>query len=247
MPDRRRHRGSHPQDEQLFAKCHHMALRSAAHDYSWLLTRRYADKSALKLVGDRHGLTARQRTALMRAACSDQARNDRTARMTTAAACRGQSIGIDGFNLLITIESALSGALILIGLDGCYRDLASIHGTYRKVQETTLAVEVIADYLGAFDISRIDWYLDRPVSNSGRLKALMADTLEAGQSGSASSTVWNIELVDSPDAVLADYEHPIATADSAILDRCGPWLNLAAEIIDARVPHAWKFDFRGDK
>ena len=167
--------------------------------------------------------------------------------MTTTAACRGKPIGIDGYNLLITIESALSGALILVGRDGCYRDLASIHGTYRKVQETTVAVDLIADYLAGFDIPRIDWYLDRPVSNSGRLKALMAEILEARQSDTAFSTVWNIELVDSPDAVLADYEHPIATADSAVLDRCGAWLNLATEIIDARVPDAWKFNFQGDR
>ena len=245
MPDRRRHRGSHPQDEQLFAECHHTALRTALHDYAWLLTRRYADKSALKLVGDRHGLTVRQRTALMRSTCSDEALKDRAARMTTTDACHGQAIGIDGYNLLITVESALSGALILVGRDGCYRDLASVHGTYRKVQETTLAVEVIADYLATFDIPRIDWYLDRPVSNSGRLKTLMAKTLEALPTGSASTPVWDIQLVDSPDAVLATYSGPVVTTDSAILDRCGAWLNLAAEIIDARVPHAWKFDFRG--
>ena len=41
-------------------------------DFSWLLTRGYAEKGALKLVGDRFSLTERQRLAVMRSACSDQ-------------------------------------------------------------------------------------------------------------------------------------------------------------------------------
>jgi hypothetical protein len=36
--------------------------------------------SALKIVGDRHALNQRQRTAIMRCACSDEARAARLAR-----------------------------------------------------------------------------------------------------------------------------------------------------------------------
>ena len=115
-------------------------LREALADFSLLLTKGYADKSALKLVGDRFSLTQRQRLAIMRAACSDQQRQSRLARRVPVEALAGQPIAIDGYNLLITIEAALSGGLIFIGRDGCFRDLASIHGTYRKVEETVPAV-----------------------------------------------------------------------------------------------------------
>ena len=47
------------------------ALRQAVADLSWLLERGYAEKSSLKLVGDRYDLLARQRTAVGRCACSD--------------------------------------------------------------------------------------------------------------------------------------------------------------------------------
>jgi hypothetical protein len=44
-----------------------------------------------------------------------------------------ETILIDGFNLLITIESALSGGYIFIGVDGGFRDLSSIHWSYKRV------------------------------------------------------------------------------------------------------------------
>ncbi|MGB2984344.1 MAG: DUF434 domain-containing protein [Phycisphaerae bacterium] len=244
MPDKRRHRGKHPEDDQLFAPVRHEALRTAVAEYSWLLTRGYATGSALKLVGDRYNLTARQRMAVRRSSCSDQSLEHRAATMTPPTETAGQLVGIDGYNLLITIESALAGGLILVGRDGCHRDLASVHGTYRKVDETVPAVTLIVDFLATLNIRHIDWYLDRPVSNSGRLKALMAEVIAGRTDRSTRRATWNIELVNSPDALLVSYPHPVVSSDSVILDQCTAWLNLAEIVIDARIPTAWKVDLR---
>ena len=54
-------------------------------------------------------------------------------------------VALDGFNCVITLEAALSGGLVLIGRDGCLRDLSSIHGTYRAVSETPRAVELLGE------------------------------------------------------------------------------------------------------
>jgi len=244
VPDRRKHRGAHPDDRRLFDPAKLPSLRAAVAEHSWLLSRGYATDSALKLVGDRHDLTARQRLAVMRSSCPDQSLQCRLQRRSSLSAAPVQPLGIDGYNLLITVESALSGGGILVGRDGCCRDLASVHGTYRKVAETVPAFEVILAHLDEFDLPRIDWYLDRPVSNSGRLKALLADVLERRGSPGPRRQQWNIELVDSPDAVLRRYAGVIVTTDSAVLDQAGAWVNLAAEIIQARVPEAWVVDLR---
>ena len=58
MPDRRKHRGPHPEDGPLFAPANWPDLRCAVSHLSWLLTRAYAWESALKLVGDHFRLTA---------------------------------------------------------------------------------------------------------------------------------------------------------------------------------------------
>ncbi len=234
MPDRRSHRGAHPQDARLFAEAWHGALRTAVHELSWLLTRGYAEDSALALVGNRHNLTERQRMAVRRSACSDAALRRRTACVVTMEACNEQAVGIDGYNVLITIESALSGGPLLVARDGCHRDLASIHSTYRKVTETPAAVRLIRGFLDDAGVRSVDWYLDRPVSNSGRLKTLIAEAVASARAS------WNIELLDNPDVALAAYRGVVASSDSWILDRCGRWLNLARELVDRFVPNAWK-------
>ncbi len=244
MPDQRSHRGSHPEDRRLFAQSNLPALREAVMDYSLLLTRGYAVKSALKLVGDRFSLATRQRMAVLRAACSDQSLRARRIGELSPAHCRDRPIGVDGYNLLITIESALAGGLVLIGRDGCYRDLASVHGTYRKVEETAPAIDAIFVHLNAYGASRVDWYLDRPVSNSGRLKALMTGWLASQTDATGQTSPWNVELVNSPDHILSNYVGVIATTDSAILDRNVSWVALSRDIVGTRIPDAWTVDLR---
>ena len=49
---------------------------------------------------------------------------------------------------------------------------------------------------------------------------------------------WTVELVNDPDAVLRASAEIVATADSAVLDRCGRWFNLARDVIEAQCPAA---------
>lgn len=107
MPDKRTHRGPHPADVKLFAPAAIADLQTALQDFSLLLTKGYAEKSALKLVGDRFSLTERQRLAIMRSACSDHQVISRTNREIKIADLVNRPIAIDGYNTLITIEAAL--------------------------------------------------------------------------------------------------------------------------------------------
>jgi hypothetical protein len=236
MPDKRSHRGPHPADEQLFAPEAISDLRLALADYSLLLTKGYAEKSALKLVGDRFSLTQRQRLAVMRSACSDQQLANRIQKRIEAKNLAGESVAIDGYNVLITIEAAMSDGVIFKGRDGCFRDLASIHGTYRKVAETIPAVELIGRFLHEIGTDIALWLLDSPVSNSGRLKTLI------GELADKNNWNWEIQLLLSPDAELIKTDRIVATSDSVILDGCRQWINLATVIIKKKLSSAWIID-----
>ncbi len=230
MPDKRTHRGAHPRDAALFAPEKIDAIRSAGADFSLLLGKGYADKSSLKLVGDRYNLTHRQRLAVMRSACSKQQFKSRKSKQIDTNRISGKRIVIDGYNLLITIEAALAKGIIILCQDGCYRDLASVHGTYRKVAETVPAIELIADFLDCTGPVNVLWLLDKPVSNSGRLRALIENMAKDN------AWQWTVELVMSPDALLIQTDEIVATSDSVILDSCRQWVNLAAEIITQKLP-----------
>lgn len=236
MPDKRIHRGPHPADAQLFGQEQIPNLRCAVEDFSLLLTKGYAEKSALKLVGDRFSLTQRQRLAVMRCSCSDEQLKRRNAAVLGLENIKKQKITIDGYNLLITIESALSGGLIFKGKDGCFKDLASIHGTYRKVTETIPALTLIGNFLKNYELKEALWLLDSPVSNSGRLKTIM------GKLAADNGWNWAIELSLNPDAQLVKYDYPIVSTDGIVLDACKNWVNLAAEIIMQEIPSAKLID-----
>jgi hypothetical protein len=237
MPDQRAHRGADSHDARDFAPEALPGLRAGVHDYSWLLERRYAEPSALKVVGDRYLLTARQRVAVRRSACADTALALRLAHQVEVSAMHGQPLWLDGFNVLMTIEAALGGAAILVGRDGCLRDLMGVHGTYRRVEETLPALDLLATFLDAAGIGPCTWYLDRPVSNSGRLRELILQT------AAARGLTWSVELAFSPDPILAAATVAIATADAIILDRCARWVNLARAVVQTAVPTARVVDF----
>jgi hypothetical protein len=228
-----RHRGRHPGDDRLFSARELPALRLATAELSWLLTRGYADPSALKLVGDRHDLTVRQRQAVSRCACSDAARDARAAARATRPELAGHSLAIDGLNCIIILESALSHGVVLRGRDGALRDLASVHGTYRQVAETSFGIEMIGRHLhaGEHAPAAVTWYLDRPVANSGRLRALLLEIAERR------GWPWTCELVNNPDAVLVHHAGVVATSDAWILDRCAApdsrarWFDVLASLL----------------
>ncbi|ALW85234.1 hypothetical protein AUC43_09080 [Hymenobacter sedentarius] len=227
-----RHRGPHPADAQLFAPQWLPVLRRAVEELSWLLTRGYPRGSTIKLVGDRYALTERQRWAVGRAACTDEQCQRRKATQLPPAALRGRPVSIDGFNLIILLETALSGGVVLRGRDGALRDLASIHGTYRAVQETDRAIRLTAAVLLPLAPGPVRWLLDQPVSNSGRLAARLREL------GPELGLPWRVEVVMNPDVELSETPDVVVTADSAVLDRTGAWLNLGALVLE-REPPRW--------
>ena len=228
MPDKRHHRGQHPQDADLFAPPTWPALQQATADLSWLLGRGYAQTSALKLAGDRYGLRQRQRLAVMRSAAGSEALVRRHRHEVSPNEIEGEPLHLDGYNVLMTVETALAGGIVLATRDGCYRDMASVHGSYRKVEETVPALRLIGAMLASWRVGRCRWLLDRPVSNSGRLKGIIEETAQTHDWD------WQVELPMNPDKILATSAEIVATSDSVILDKCPRWVNLARRVIEAQ-------------
>ena len=174
MPDRRQHRGPHPEDATLFGSPDWVhTLRQAAGDLAWLLGRQYAPGAALTLVGNHYQLHTRQRQALARAVAAPAVARARRQRQVPAAALAGMTLEVDGFNQLITVEVALAGGLLLWGQDGALRDLASVHGTYRTMTDTPRALDALGRSLASLLLQRVRILLDAPVSNAGRLAQQM--------------------------------------------------------------------------
>lgn len=217
-------RGWRPSDERDFAPAALDTLARAGEDVSYLLDRGYPRESAITFVGDRHQLTRRQRLLLMRTASGEAARAARGEKRLGPERVSGQTVLVDGFNAVITLEVALSGAPVVMGQDGCARDLAGLRGTYHPIDKTPLAVGLLLDELERLGAARARFLFDEPVSNSGRACELVRRLGEGRQ------LLVEAETAPDVDGLLAGREN-VVTSDSAVIDSCRSWLNLDAGIV----------------
>ena len=212
-------RGFVPEDEKNFSPAALETLRTAAGHIEYLIDNGYDLKQASVFVGNHFLLSERQRLAVTRSlATKDQLKSRREKELAELA---GGEAWIDGFNTIITLEVLLSESVLFLGMDGTIRDLAALRGTYRIIPETAAAIRIMLDTLLEMHAGSVHILLDEPVSNSSRLKALIA---EIGENG---PLPLDIRIMRDVDRALWEKENVISS-DSIILDHCKSWANLTA-------------------
>ncbi|KAB8154375.1 DUF434 domain-containing protein [Kordia sp. TARA_039_SRF] len=226
-----RNRGKEGSDNRLFGDLSMQSkMREAIKDLSYLLSRGFSEKSSLALVGNRYKLNNRQQRALQGMSEANDKLIKRAERCLLPNQLVEKEVMLDGFNVLILLESALSGAYLFKGLDGCYRDLSSVHGTYKKVQQTPEAIQLIADFLQENKVKKATWIFDKPVSNSGRLKITLREFADAHHLN------WEIILDNNPDKMIVEKKQIAISSDAWILDHAAAWCNMVRHVVDAHIP-----------
>ena len=215
-------RGYVPDDERNFSPESIEVMRTASRHVDYLINEGYDLKQATTFVGNHFLLSDRQRLAIMRSLATKEQLENREIKRLEASKLYGQDVWIDGFNMVITLEVLLNDSILFECMDGTIRDLAALRGTYRIISETADAVRMLFDFLKEMKIYSAIILLDEPISNSGRLKALIADT------GESYPFKLDIQIQRDVDRTLYEKENVI-TSDSIILDRCLSWVNLTAE------------------
>ena len=219
-------RGFMPNDRRDFGEKALPLLRKAAEEVSFLINRGYPVTSTTRFVGDRYQLSERQRLALARTVSPEDSIRSRKERELCDIS--GRTLYIDGFNVIIGLEIAFSDSMLFRCMDGTVRDLAGLHGTYRLIPQTDFAIKALLRSLNKFNISKAVIYLDKPVSNSGRLKERIFELAE--------DIGFELEVIieDQVDTVLKS-KPLIASADAIILDECSEWFNLVRFIVDTEI------------
>ncbi|MBR4627416.1 MAG: DUF434 domain-containing protein [Ruminococcus sp.] len=216
-------RGFMPTDGRDFSEKALPILRKAAEEVGFLLNRGYPTTSATRFIGDHYQLSERQRLALARTLSPLASVVERKSRQVTDIA--GENLYIDGFNAIIGLEIACSQSMLFRCMDGTVRDLAGLHGTYRLIPQTDEGIKLLMKALSELKVAKAVIYLDKPVSNSGRLKQRIYELAE--------DIPFELEVLteDSVDSILKT-KPLIASADAIILDECSKWFNLNRYIVD---------------
>ncbi len=217
-------RGYVPEDERNFAPEAIHTMQIASRHVRYLINEGYDLKQASTFVGNHFLLSERQRLAIMRSLATNEQLAGRRDRQVKITDLDDKEVWLDGFNTIITLEVMFSEGILFECMDGTIRDLAALRGTYRLIPETSESVRMMLQALQKARISKATILLDEPVSNSGRLKALIADI------GEEFGFEMDIQILRDVDRSLYSRENVI-TSDSVILDHCESWVNLAAEIM----------------
>lgn len=168
------------------------------------------------------------RNSLFRGVMDDATAAVRKTKLVSGEDVSGAALGIDWYNVLITVESYLRGSFLFLADDGILRDSSAIHGNYRKSPMTEKALTGIIRALTLLGPGRVDVFLDSPIAYSG----LMAEELRSALSA-AGLPHFTVELSPSADYPLKTYDGVVASSDSIILDSAALVFDLPRHVLQS--------------
>jgi hypothetical protein len=200
-------------------------IKEAAADFRYLLSRGYARRAALALVGNRYQLDHTARQLLHRGVFAPDAAQARRGKLRLLRDLAGQPLGIDGHNVLITLECGLRGLPLVAADDGFIRDVGQVSGAFRASPQTEQALIFLADYLQGQQAGPVRVFYDAPLSRSGELAQCTRELW------TARGLAVTAAAVPVPERELFLRAGPIASSDTALIDAHEVVVDLAGEII----------------
>lgn len=207
-------------------------LQKAAYDLRFLINRNYRKKGALQFVANRYILDKNERNYLARSIFSNLISKERQEKMLDISKIKGQLLLVDGYNVLITVESIYNEDYDSIVLcdDGVIRDLNAVFGKYKLSNATEMALNKILDLISLYSPSCTCFFFDSPVSFSGKLAGVTKRIIgEHNMRGS----VCLSKTVDAEIIKLSQLKNGIAaTGDSVIIDKVGRFVDIPRYILE---------------
>jgi hypothetical protein len=208
------------------------SLRRGAEDFRYLLGRGFPRKNCLELIGNRYGFTKDQRELLHRGVFAPEDAASRKEKLSAIEGLEDGDIAVDGYNVVITVESALRRKPLIAADDGLIRDIAGVSSAFKLAEITYNAIHLVMEILNNHRPKRVDFLFDSPISRSGRLASVVADCI------SKAGLVGDARAVRVPEKILIGYHGVVATSDSAIIDEVERVVDLAGHVIRTRIPEA---------
>ncbi|WP_135611647.1 DUF434 domain-containing protein [Methanococcoides sp. AM1] len=189
-------------------------LSEPAIEVRYLLSKGYARKSAITFVSNHHRLTGQERHILARLVFSPETAEIRIKKKLSCSQLEGCDIFVDGYNVLITIESALKNEPIWFADDGFLRDISGVFGNHRITDTTCMAVDEMLSTLSALKVRSSTILLDSQMSNSEKLAKFICEKAKTKRLKADARTSKHVDF----DLKEAGAHAVIATADSVIVD-----------------------------
>ncbi|MFW5987708.1 MAG: DUF434 domain-containing protein, partial [Methanohalophilus sp.] len=189
-------------------------LREPAADIRYLLCRGYRRKGAIRFVSNHYRLAEEERHILTRLVFDPETAAKRNEKRLTCSQLKGCDIFIDGYNVLITMESVLQNETVWFADDGFLRDTRGIFKNHTNTTTTYQAVDEMLTTLSVLAVNSATILLDSQMSNSGKLAQFIRRRATKYPFKTEVRTSKNVDF----DLKQARNLGVIATADSVIVD-----------------------------
>jgi hypothetical protein len=207
------------------------SLKDSSYDLKFLLNRGYRKKSALNFVANKYLLDKNARNYLARKVFSTFTSFNRRIKIVGIKNINNKAIFIDGYNVLITVESICNQEYdsIVMCDDGVLRDTNAIFGKYKINSHTEIALTKIINLLKHHNPKFVYFLYDSPVSKSGELAQLTNSLLKYNklQGNAIINKNVDYELVK----LVKHHKGIVATSDGAVMDRVENVLDIPCEIL----------------
>lgn len=197
-------------------------LEHAVLDLRYLLDRGYPRDRAVSFVGDRYRLTKKFRNLLYRCVFSSSKAVEHRRGMLEARELEAKRLCIDGYNVLITVESGIGNREVILCDDGFIRDITGVYGKYRMSTLTEKAIKLIVEALAELRIESAAIFFDSAVSFSGELSRLFGERAKEMGVALEAKTVRKGDLgVKECDGVACSSDRGIISGARELFDLAG--------------------------
>ncbi len=191
----------------------------AAQDYRYLLNRGYNQKVSLDLVVSRYLLSREERALLLR--CIHRSEDAELVRSKVVNSVYGDDLVIDGYNVILTIVSALEGRDLYLCDDGIVRDLRSSYIKDFSTPLVTQALRLIKNELMRLRPKSVTFVLDKNVSWSMRHAEVISNEIPE----------VNVKLAKKADIAVLATKAVVASSDFVILLKAFKIYDLAGKVV----------------
>lgn len=195
-------------------------------DIRYLLDRGYPGKGAITFVCNHYRLDIKWRYVFTRVVFGRDTIKSRKEKTVKCEDLKGEVVLVDGYNVLIGVESALKGEPVYLCDDGFLRDTRGVFRNYRCSGLTERAMDEILGVLRGVGPFRVEFLFDSQISKSKEMARWVENKLEdVGLEGSAGTS-------RHVDYDLKQSNGIIATADGSIIDEVAKAVNIQACVLE---------------
>lgn len=207
-------------------------LLKPARDIRSILRWSYPKFATIRFVAEHYQLSAEERYILTRVIMPPDKVVSRIRRKTVCYGIRDRDLLIDGYNVLLTVDSILKNGTIWLCDDGYIRDTRYYFSKKKQAEDIEEALDSILEFLHEASPKSVTFLLDSQISRSGELASFIRGKLEeCGIQGEA-RTSKTVDLDLKNEGGGSEKNLVIATSDGIVIDSVLQVLDIPACLME---------------